>query len=81
MEITYINDLKRIYKRYHELTSKISELNNEVSKLVNNQVELKEELTKNRNNEKKIINKIEKELGKKLTQSDLFKILDLHESY
>lgn len=73
------NELKLVYSTYGRIHEEIAELNRIAQDLVNRQAALSQELEYTRKAEKLVINKIEAELDRPLTQEDLLEIIQTNE--
>ena len=73
------NELRLVYSTYGRIHEEIAELNRMAQELVNRQAVLRQELEYTRKAEKIVINKIEAELDRTLTQDDLLKIIQNNE--
>ena len=76
----YREQLVRIFEKYSELRQNLSDLERLTAMLKEQQELVHQQLTDNRNKEKELINKIEEEIGSKLTQNDLLKIVKKDEN-
>jgi len=72
--------LIEIFEKYSELRQNLSDLERLTTMLKEQQEIVHQQLTDNRNKEKELINKIEEEIGTKLTQNDLLKIVKKDEN-
>lgn len=71
MKKEHIVKICEIQDKYNEIHGKIEKLNNAVSQLEAEQNLLHQNLLDIRNAEEELINKIEEEIGRKLTPEDL----------
>lgn len=78
MEIISSNQLLEIYTKYQSLRSELKSLEDKAQSLANRQAQLSRELDETRKKEKFLINKIEEQLGRTLTQEDLLEIIKNH---
>ena len=76
MDTNYISQLKNIYTKYRDIHESIHKLQEESILLETKREALHTELDSTRNQEKVLINKIEESLNRKITQEDLFKIIE-----
>lgn len=76
--ISKAEDLKQIYLRYAKIYEEIKEIEDLLVELGNRQRLAKQRLTDNREAERFLINKIEKEIGRALTQEDLLEMIHSH---
>ncbi len=72
-------DLKRIYEQYGEIYEELKELEEKTIELSNLQRIVHQRLHSNREAERIVINKIEEEIGRQLTQEDLLQMIRGHE--
>lgn len=72
-------DLKRIYAQYGEIYEELKELEEKTIELSNLQRIVHQRLHSNREAERIVINKIEEEIGRQLTQEDLLQMIRGHE--
>ena len=70
------DEIIEIFEMYKNIRENISSVEKFVKMLEEKQELLHEQLTNNRNREKDLINKIEKELGRKIMQEELLEILE-----
>jgi acyl carrier protein len=70
------DEIIEIFEMYKNIRENISSVEKLVKMLEEKQELLHEQLTNNRNREKDLINKIEKELGRKIMQEELLEILE-----
>ena len=68
-----------IFNKYEELRESLNNLEKFTEFLKTRQAETHSELVNTRNRENDLINKIEKETGKKLTPNDLLEIIQNYE--
>jgi hypothetical protein len=73
------DEIIEIFEMYKNIRENISSVEKLVKMLEEKQELLHEQLTNNRNREKDLINKIEKELGRKIMQEELLEILEKNE--
>lgn len=73
------NQLKELYFKYNKIHNELSKLEKEVQSLLNLQTALSQELNETRNKEKELINKLELEINRKITQEDLHQIIKSYE--
>lgn len=71
--------LKKMYSNYSRIHDELATLETEVQILLNRQKALSQELGDTRKAEKELINKIEAELDREITQDDLLQIIQTHE--
>lgn len=71
--------LKEIYSKYQQLHETINSLERETQDLMNRRTALSLELDETRKEEKVLINKIEEQLNRKVTQEDLLEIIKNNE--
>jgi hypothetical protein len=72
-------DFKQIYERYGEIYDDLKRLEEKTVELSNLQRNVHQRLHDNREAERIVINKIEEELGRQLTQDDLLQMIRDHE--
>lgn len=72
-------ELKKMYSSYGRIHDELATLETEVQILLNRQKALSQELGDTRKAEKELINKIEAELNREITQDDLLQIIQTHE--
>ena len=75
----YNKELKLVYSTYSRIHEDMAELNRLAQDLANSQAMLSQELEYTRKAEKIVINKIEAELDRPLTQDDLLEIIQTNE--
>ena len=68
--------LKQIHQNYSIFHSELTALQTQLQDLLNRQTRVSQELENTRNSEKFLINKIEEETQRPLTQEDLIKIVN-----
>jgi|LakMenEpi03Aug12_release.lakeMendotaPanAssembly.Ray.scaffolds.fasta_scaffold3362750_1 hypothetical protein len=68
--------LKQIYQNYSQFHSELNSLENQLQDLLNKQIRVSQELENTRKNEKLLINKIEEDMQRTLTQEELIKIVN-----
>lgn len=68
--------LKQIYQRYSQFHGELNSLENQLQDLLNKQIQVSQELENTRKNEKLLINKIEEDIQRTLTQDELIKIVN-----
>ena len=71
--------IKEIYRKYQVLHDEIHELEQQTKTLMSRRERLSQELEETRNEEKVLINKIEEEIGRSVTQDDLIEIIKTDE--
>lgn len=69
------NELKKIYMMYGVIHKEMNDLQEQLADLGIKRTSLEDHLTKIRDKEKELINKLESHLNRKITQDDLFKII------
>jgi hypothetical protein len=74
-----IDRLKQLTVIYSDIHTALNEIGAEVQKLTEMRKGLSEVLNKTRDEEKSLINKLEKSLGKKLSPNDILEIIKMHE--
>jgi hypothetical protein len=67
-------EIKKIISSYSILRNELSILEKETINLNKKQEVIHNQLLENRKNEENLINKIEKQLGRKITQQELFEM-------
>jgi hypothetical protein len=72
-------ELRWIYSKYDEIYQQLKDLEEKTIELGNVQQKVHMKLTNNRKAEKEVINKIEEELGRPLTQDDLLQMIRTNE--
>jgi predicted nucleic acid-binding Zn-ribbon protein len=68
--------LKAIVHSYSSLRGELSQLKHELDLITSRQTQVHQELENTRNEEKSLINKIEEQLNRKLTQEELLQIIN-----
>jgi|688.fasta_scaffold1074315_2 hypothetical protein len=71
-------ELRRIYLRYSEIYEEMKGLEEKALELSNLQRSINQKLSDTREEERATINKIEEELGRSLTQTDLLEMIRNH---
>lgn len=74
-----IDRLKQLTVVYSDVRKALGEIGSEIEKLSEMRKGLSEVLHKTRAEEKSLINKLEKSLGKKLSPNDIIEIIKMHE--
>lgn len=74
-----LRKIKIMYSNYNRIHNELSNLTNEVQLLLNKQTILSQELSDTRKREKELINKIESEIKREITQEELIKIINSNE--
>jgi len=73
-----VDDLRLIYLQYGEIYQELKDLEERAMELGGLQQRVHMKLHDNRKAEKELINKIEEELGRPLTQDDLLQMIKAH---
>jgi hypothetical protein len=68
--------LKEIHQNYSEFHNELNVLESQLQDLLNRQIRVSQELENTRKSEKFLINKIEEEIQRTLTQEELIKIVN-----
>lgn len=68
--------LKQIHRNYSEFHNELNTLESQLQDLLNRQIRVSQELENTRKNEKLLINKIEEDIQRTLTQEELIKIVN-----
>ena len=71
----HIREIKILHETYSRVHSELDELSKEVTQLLAKQSHLSQELDNTRKTELSIINKIEEQLHRKITQEELIEII------
>ena len=79
MQDTHIRKIYELHLEYDKIREKLEALNDTVSQLVAEQNTLHQNLLDIRNAEEDLINKIEEEIGRKLTPEDLIAAIKINE--
>lgn len=73
---TDVLKLKEIHQSYSEFHNELNVLESQLQDLLNRQIRVSQELENTRKSEKFLINKIEEEIQRTLTQEELIKIVN-----
>lgn len=80
MTLNHKHQLAELFSEYARLHNSLTDVLNQAKQLEATRAALSQQLDDIRNSEKRLINKIEEDLGRKLTQDDLIESLHLNEN-